>query len=214
MPAARNDQLDPKVLKALAHPLRVDLLSALNLKVASPKQLSEEMGERLPNVSYHVRVLLDAGCIELVDTKPRRGALEHFYRAQMRPLFRLDEWAELPPSTRRSLSGAVLRQIWSDTAAATRDGTFDAREERHLSRSKLLLDEQGWQEVTRLLEETMDRAHEIHAESVGRLQGKGDEALYTDLVMMHYTGKPDPNEDRQPVPSGRATRARSKSTKR
>ena len=206
MPRPRNDGMDPRVLKALAHPLRVDLLSALNLKVASPKMLAEELGEPLPNVSYHVRVLLDAGCIELVRTEPRRGALEHFYRAQMRPLFRLDEWTKLPPFTRRTLSSAILRQIWSDTAEATLDGSFDAREERHLSRSKLLLDEQGWQEVTQLLGETMDRAHEIHAESVGRAQKSGEETLYTDLVMMHYTGKPDPKDDRQPVPERARTR--------
>jgi predicted transcriptional regulator len=30
-------------------------------------------------VSYHVRQLEKAGLIELVATKPRRGALEHYY---------------------------------------------------------------------------------------------------------------------------------------
>jgi DNA-binding transcriptional ArsR family regulator len=197
MKPARQEAIDPRVIKALAHPLRVELLGALNQKVASPKELAEEFGERLPNVSYHIRVLVNAGCIELVRTEPRRGALEHFYRAQMRPLFRDEAWAELPPSTRRSVSDSILRAIWADTAEATRNGNFDAREERHLSRSKLLLDEQGWLEVNRLLEEAMDRAHEIHAESVSRLNeaDTGDDDVYSDLVIMHYTGEPSREGD-------------------
>ena len=35
----------------------------------------------LRSVAYHVRVLKKLGCIELVETLPRRGAVEHVYRA-------------------------------------------------------------------------------------------------------------------------------------
>ena len=28
--------------------------------------------------SYHVRILRELGCVELVSTTPRRGALEHY----------------------------------------------------------------------------------------------------------------------------------------
>ena len=71
--------------KALAHPLRVQLLTALNEGVASPNELAKRLNEPLTNVSYHVRMLHDLGCIELVETEPRRGALEHYYRAIVRP---------------------------------------------------------------------------------------------------------------------------------
>jgi hypothetical protein len=37
------------------------------------------VGASLSNVSYHVRQLAKAGLIELVATRPRRGALEHYY---------------------------------------------------------------------------------------------------------------------------------------
>lgn len=202
MAPSRNTGFNPRVIKALAHPLRMELLAALNKRVASPKELAEELGERLPNVSYHVRVLLDAECIELVRTEPRRGALEHFYRAQMRPIFADEEWAKLPRSTRRSVSDVVLSQIWADTAEATRAGTFDARDDRHLSRSKLVLDEQGWTELNELLADTLHRAHDIQSESVTRLHAgvAGDAAaagIYAHLVMMHYTG--DPSDDDKPV---------------
>ena len=35
----------------------------------------------LRSVAYHVRVLKKLGCIELVESLPRRGAVEHVYRA-------------------------------------------------------------------------------------------------------------------------------------
>lgn len=45
----------------------------------SPNGLYVVVGESLGNVSYHVRQLQKAGLIELVATKQRRGALEHYY---------------------------------------------------------------------------------------------------------------------------------------
>lgn len=82
------------VNKALGHELRVLLLErfaevaegaagAVGLEPAglSPKELSGELGEKLARTSYHVVVLLEAGAIELVDTVPRRGAVEHYYRS-------------------------------------------------------------------------------------------------------------------------------------
>jgi DNA-binding transcriptional ArsR family regulator len=67
--------------KAAAHPLRATILEALGRRVYSPNELANEPGERLGNVSYHVKALRDLGMIKLVDTQPRRGAVEHYYKA-------------------------------------------------------------------------------------------------------------------------------------
>ena len=88
--------VDSRLAKALAHPLRVQLLAALNEGVASPNELAKRLDEPLTNVSYHVRMLHDLGTIELVETEPRRGALEHYYRAVVRPFFADREWKGLP----------------------------------------------------------------------------------------------------------------------
>ena len=129
--------VDSRMAKALAHPLRVQLLAALNAGVASPNELAKKLDEPLTNVSYHVRMLHDLGCIELVDTEPRRGALEHYYRAIVRPFFGDRDWKRLPKNARGSISDAVLQLVWDDTAEAIKTGLFDEREDRHLSRSVL-----------------------------------------------------------------------------
>jgi hypothetical protein len=45
----------------------------------SPKELAGHLGMPLSNVSYHARVLVECDVFDLVDTKPRRGSIEHFY---------------------------------------------------------------------------------------------------------------------------------------
>lgn len=74
--------LNVEMVKALSHELRVEILTILNERVASPNELAKELGEGLSQVSYHVKVLRDYGTITLVKTVPRRGAVEHYYRAK------------------------------------------------------------------------------------------------------------------------------------
>src|SRR5919108_2400559 len=88
--------LDEALLKAISHPLRHRLLGLLDDRIASPNELARELGLPLGRVSYHIRLLADLGAIELVRTEPRRGALEHFYRAVTRGWFSEEDWSRPP----------------------------------------------------------------------------------------------------------------------
>src|SRR5215210_8337667 len=178
--------VDSRLAKALAHPLRVQLLAALNAGVASPNELAKRLEEPLTNVSYHVRMLHDLRCIELVETEPRRGALEHYYRAIMRPFFGERDWKRLPKNARGSISDAVLQLVWDDASEAIKGGLFDEREDRHLSRSVLSIDEQGWNDLHDLLAETLDRAMQIQADSASRTSKNDGETVSVSLVMMSH----------------------------
>jgi DNA-binding transcriptional ArsR family regulator len=178
--------VDSRLAKALAHPLRVQLLAALNEGVASPNELAKRLDEPLTNVSYHVRMLHDLGTIELVETEPRRGALEHYYRAVVRPFFGDRDWKRLPKNARGSISDAVLQLVWDDAAEAIKSGLFDERDTRHLSRSVLAVDEQGWEEMNDLLSETLDRAMQIQADSASRASKDDGATFSVNLVMMTH----------------------------
>lgn len=181
--------VDTKLMKALAHPLRQQLLMALSEKVASPSELAEELGEPLGNVSYHVRMLVDLGCIELVSTTPRRGALEHHYKAVVRPLLDDASYATFPTSTKRALIGDLLKDIWGDVAAAADDDSFDD-DEVHVTRQPLTLDAEGLGEVAKVLSDAVDQIEDIKARSGKRL-AKGDgEALKSVLAIMHFRAAP------------------------
>ena len=89
---SKSTGVDQRLVKALAHPLRVEILTILNERMASPNELSKELEEGLSQVSYHVKVLKDFECIEMVKTEPRRGAVEHYYRATARAFLTDRDW--------------------------------------------------------------------------------------------------------------------------
>lgn len=171
MSSSESPALDHRIVKALAHPLRQNILTILNERVASPSEISEELGERLGNVSYHVRTLLDLGCIELVSTTPRRGAVEHHYRAVMKPFFSKDDWAQMPASTRRSAHDSTLKTIVKDVAATADANGFDTTEDV-VARITGDLDPKGRTDLAKLLQATREKADKIFADSSKRLAGK------------------------------------------
>jgi DNA-binding transcriptional ArsR family regulator len=178
--------VDPRLAKALSHPMRARILAILNEQVASPNEIAAMIDERLPNVSYHVRALQELGCIELVRTAQRRGAIEHYYRAITRPFFSDRDWKRLPRSGRQAVTDVALQMIWEDVSAAIRAGAFERRADRHLSRSRLTVDERGWAELNELLAKVLNQAEDIAAKSAKRLGKSQEDAIPTELVMMHF----------------------------
>ena len=168
-------------LKALSHPLRLRILHEMNRGLASPKEIADKLGESLGVVSYHVRTLEELGCIELADTKFRRGAVQHFYKPLRRVELNDADWAALPESIRDTVSAVTLDGIIELAAAALRDGTFDARPDRHLSWVQLELDEAGWTEVNGMLRTVMERAVDLQE----RARGEGA-TLKSVLALAHF----------------------------
>jgi len=175
-----------QLAKALAHPLRVRILTSLHKGVSSPNQLSQELDEPLGNVSYHVKTLLEYECVELVKTEPRRGAVEHFYRATERAFFSAGDWEKIPASARKGISGSILETVGKDATEALVAGTIDARSDSHISRTPLNLDEQGWNDIVSLLADTLARAQEIQEEAAGRLGDAKAEPITTKLAIFHF----------------------------
>ena len=179
-----------QLAKALAHPLRVRILTSLHKGVSSPNQLAQELDEPLGNVSYHVKTLLEFDCVELVKTEPRRGAVEHFYRATERAFFSDSDWEKIPASARRGITGSVLESIGQDATESLMAGTIDARNDSHLSRTPLVLDEKGWTELNSILENALNRAIEIQGEAASRLAEDKSEPIETKLSILHFESPP------------------------
>jgi DNA-binding transcriptional ArsR family regulator len=189
----KKDGVEQIVAKAFAHPLRVQILIILNEKVASPNMLSQQLDESLNLVAYHVRVLEKYDCIELVDTKQRRGATEHFYRATRRQLLTDDQWAQMPASLRPGMAAAVLKSIFEDIEAASKAGTLEEVDDLHISRTPMVLDQQGWTDVADLLNASLDRLIEIQADSTKRLGESKDEGTLSRVHLLHFKS-PKANE--------------------
>ena len=80
---------DLAVLEVIAEPTRRRILDAVREGERSVNELVEQVGMHQPGVSRHLKVLRDAGLVEV-----RRDAQRRLYRLQAEPLRELDAWLE------------------------------------------------------------------------------------------------------------------------
>jgi len=174
------------LVKSLAHELRAEILAILNERMASPNELAKELGEGLSQVSYHVKVLKDYEVIRLVKTEPRRGAVEHYYRATSRAYLTDRDWHELPKSAREAMSADLFQMILDDVVASLEDEVFDEREDRHMSWTPMMVDEQGWKEINGILDATLKQVLKAQAASVKRLAKSKEDGINMSVSMLGY----------------------------
>jgi DNA-binding transcriptional ArsR family regulator len=178
---------DARLVKGMAHPLRIHILNTLQGRVASPSEIAEELEAPLGNVSYHVRFLARVGLIELAGTEPRRGAVEHYYRAVGRPQISRKAWQQVPQVVKDALIRSTLDEIGEMVAGAALTGGFD-RNHAHVSRKAYSLDQQGFDELSEAMVKLEARAEQIQRESASRAADSAEDAHELDagVVMMLF----------------------------
>jgi DNA-binding transcriptional ArsR family regulator len=162
-------------IKAMSHPLRAAILRILADRTASPAEMARELEEELSNVSYHTKQLVEFECAELVSTRPVRGALEHFYRATERHLLDTEEWEELDPLLAENILCEIVQKVLDDFVTSARAGVIGADAKFHLTRTPLVLDEQGLQEALEAQERARLEMLEIESRSAARMLESGEQ---------------------------------------
>lgn len=164
-------------IKAMSHPLRASVLRILVERTASPAEMARELDEELSNVSYHTKQLVEFECAELVSTRPVRGALEHFYRATERHLIDTEEWEELDPIVAEDLVCEFMQKILDDFTASARAQLVGGDKDFHLTRTPLVLDQEGLHEALEAHERARLEILDIEARSAARMLKSGEEGL-------------------------------------
>lgn len=182
MQEEHSEAIDPRLVRSLAHPLRIRILEALTDHVASPNIISGQLDESLTSVAYHTRALDKLGALELVDTAKRRGAIEHFYKATPRAFVGDASWRRVPPSLLGGVSAATLQTFLDKAIAALEAGTLDGRADTIFRWMPLLLDEQGWEEIVAVMEEATKLMLAAHLRSQDRLTESGERATVSTVV--------------------------------
>ena len=198
---------EPSLVRALAHPLRAQILGVLQERRASPRELAEEFDAPLGNVSYHVRRLADLKLIRLVKKTPRRGAIEHHYEATSMAHITDQAWGKAPAIVKKSMVASALEEIGRSVSEGAALGGFD-RSDAHLSRTRLVLDERGFAELAEAVMALLERADRIGEQSEQRLKRSDHEGeRRASLVMMLFDGAPSFDD----VPGGRSAGANNRS---
>jgi DNA-binding transcriptional ArsR family regulator len=183
---------DARLVKGLAHPLRIAILRVLEQRIASPSQIAEEIDAPLGNVSYHVRFLARLGLVELSETRPRRGAVEHYYRAVTRMQVSQEAWEQVPLPVRDAVLSSTLHDVARSVGEAAVSGGF-SHGKAQATRVEVRLDDDGMSELAAALQELHRRAVHIGRESEARIASRereeaaaGPDAVDAHLVLMLY----------------------------
>jgi hypothetical protein len=178
------DAIDQRMVRSLAHPLRIQILELLTDHVASPNGLANELEAGLGDVAYHTRALDRYGALELVDTAQRRGATEHFYKANPEAFVGGPSWRKVPRAIRGGVSAATLQTFLDKAIAALEAGTLDDRDDTVFRWMPLHLDKEGFEEVVSILEEATKLMLAAHVRSQDRLSEGGSEETVSTVVGM------------------------------
>ena len=170
-----------ELLRSMAHPLRLRLLAMLDDAPQSPVTLAGKLDVGLERVAYHVKRLEEAGLIELVATRRRRGAIEHVYATVEPPVFSDVAWGDLDHATRMRLILPALQVLAEQAQRAAAEGGF-ARRDAHFTRWSLELDDEGWAELAAAAHALASEATAIAA----RAEERGGERFPARLALLLF----------------------------
>jgi hypothetical protein len=187
--------ISSRLVTAMSHPTRVHAMTVLNERAATPGEIAASLGQPVNNVTYHINVLVNLGCIELIEEKPARGGrvVEHFYRATQPSYLDLEGWKQLGENEKFGLTAALMRLVSDDIDEAMARGTFYEPDDNHLSRSPMVVDPEGWRETLAVLEQTVFGLMGIQDNVKAREGDKSPEAMHVKVEILHF---------RSPSPKG------------
>jgi len=174
---AQRRQATQNRMKAMSHPLRAEAFRLIRERgPLSPTEVARKLEADLKEVSYHVRKLAEYDCVEEVENRPVRGALEHFYRATDRHMVDTEEWgelAELEPHMAEVLTDEFLQAIVDDYSASRRAAIVALDDEFWITRNPLLMDPQGVRECQEAAKKYEGEIVKIAARSAVRRDKEG-----------------------------------------
>lgn len=165
----RKKELDGLLASLVGSSRTIEVLTILTEKEASPKEIASELGMTTPAASHHVRKLAKLRLVELVEERDVGGVIQHFYRAVVRPFVSNDEWRKLSLDERRRVSAWIFQLIVADAARSFDAALFDSPANNHLSRTVLLLDRQGFDELAEIQDRALEESFAVQARSAERL---------------------------------------------
>lgn len=178
--------MDTQLVRALVNPTRIRILDAIAEGAASPSQLAEIVDERVSVVGYHITVLRSTGCIQQSRSEQSGPAAERCY--------------ELTPEatpTRQMAPGRLMRSGFGHPPAAVvrsivergmpNPGTDifgDGKDQ--ISCASLVVDAQGWREISAVIAKAVDRISIAHEKSAQRLGDSGEEGISATIALASF----------------------------
>lgn len=173
-----------------ADELRLKIVTELYMREMSPKGFFDEFGGgSVSRVDGHFKRLTEHGWLRFIRAESggrRRGAVEHFYRATEIAVFDHETWSLLPYSIKVAFSWRSFKQFTERIREAMEAGTFDARPNRHLSWTPILLDQLGWERVIAALDALFESLFEEQADAKLRIFKSGEKPILATVALAGF----------------------------
>jgi hypothetical protein len=190
----REELIDRRLTKAIAHPLRVAILVECDRAPISPVEYIRRHGGELSNVAYHFRILEKYDCLEIVREQPKRGANEHIYGVTRRALLTDEDFHQMPANIRAGFNGSIIATFADRAQESVEAGTIEPPDRnQHLTWTPLRLDKTTFDNVMEKLGEVYELLGVEQLAAKGRLDDSGDEPTYATVGLF---GFPSPPPDR------------------
>jgi DNA-binding transcriptional ArsR family regulator len=159
---APQTKIAPELLRAIAHPQRLAILTALDDRAMSVGALVTELASDRATVARHLRALERAGLV-------RSAAVGNdlIFEAVALPRYDNEEWSTLSDVVRREALATALTRVQVATTTSLDDGGFD-RENIHFSRTSLAIGAADFDRLSANFDTMLDRVDEVQTEATER----------------------------------------------
>jgi DNA-binding transcriptional ArsR family regulator len=153
------------------------IVTELNQREMSAAGFHREFGGSRSAVYRRFGRLYDTGWLERAGEEKCRGATEHFYTA-CGPAIRDGEfWTNPPNALVGTETWEAFEQLCTNMVRAMKTGVFDARIDRYLTWSFLMLDQRGWENVVARIEELYALLRDEQVRANGRMAKSGEKPI-------------------------------------
>lgn len=173
----RGKSIEEVVAYALGHRTRVQIIMLLNEGAYTVVEIAETIDEPLNKTSNHVRELLDAGSIEIAESRQRGNVIQHLYRAVQTAIYSKDDVSAWTPQQRQVTAGLMIQSALAEVLAAHWAEKMSNDPDVVLAWDWLNIDAQGRKEVCEEQERSWERLREIEAGSINRVSRTGEETV-------------------------------------
>lgn len=167
--------------------LRYAIVSAIDTRAGTTAALiAEELGVSVGRVRHQLRNLIRLGLVETVKETARRGVLERSYVLAGDLIIDDEEFDSLSPERKAKIVNSILRVSFGDVLRSVKAGLINRRADRCVVRVPVMVDEQGWEELSRIHCETFEEVARVRAESERRLKETDAVPISTVSVLLYF----------------------------
>lgn len=187
---AEHVKVAPELLRAIAHPQRLEILTVLDDRAMTLTALVRELRSDRATLARHLRALERAGLVHSAD-----AGNDRLFEAAAIPHYDNVDWGTLSEVIRREAVAMSLARLQRVMTTSLDAGGFD-RENIHFSRTALNIGEQDFDRLSAEFDGLLDRVDELQKET----EDRGTHAtavlmLFENAPSEHRTvddhGKPD-----------------------